>query len=556
MLGMCHDTGSTTADLIKRRVPPHQLPPIYNASQTLLDDNVEGDLADKIAVHVEDETITYQQLADQVNRLGNFLKAELGVRPESRVSLLLCDGPEFIVTFLGTIRIGAVAVPFSTMLLPADYAYLLNDTRAPVLVADQAFLPMLASIAGALEHLRHVLVVGDDKAAWAAVAGVDLLGYAESLASQSDVLGPAATSCDDAAFWLYTSGSTGKPKGAIHLQHDIYYAAHYLNDFYGIGRNDLVYSASKLFFAYGLGNSLWLPLFAGAAVVLEARRSEPAVVVSNISKYWPTRVFAVPTIYRAVAEYLASNGAHAEACRRVGRYYSAGEPLTKVLYEKWQQLTGREILTVLGSTEALQGYVGAWPEMGSPASLGKVIPGYRAMIVDDDGHEVKQGDPGVLMIQGDSIASAYWNRHAESKKSFRGEWLHTGDVVREGDDHILWYVGRHDDMFKIAGQWVSPLDIESVLASHDAVREGAVVACEGNEGLTTMVAYIVLRAGVNGGQEMETAIKDHLKAELPSYKCPREIRFLPEMPRSSTGKFQKFILRDLYKTEMSERVTR
>jgi len=535
------------------RATPDQLPLYYNISQTLLDDNIENGLGGKIAIYFREQTITYDQLSLEVNKLGNLLKTEFGVIPEARVGLLLPDCPEFVSGFLAVIKIGAVAVPLSTMLSPSDYAYLLNDTRAAVLIADKAFLDLLLSLKESLEYLKCVLVVNDDDAdsdAWpdGLGNGYRVLRYREGIEFQSTLLQAANTNRNDAAFWGYTSGSTGRPKGTIHLQHDMYYAAFYLNPhFYDISSGDILYSASKLSFSYGLGNSLWIPFFSGASVVLESRRSTPDVVVSNIRRYKPTKVFAVPTIYKAIYAYLAVRGQMVEECRNVRRYYSAGEVLSKNLYDKWLKLTGREILTVLGSTEALQGYIGASAGIGHPGCLGRIIPGYEAKIVDEQGHEVKPEEKGVLMIRGDSIASGYWNRHQESKSAFRGEWLYTGDVVYRTADGIFWYVGRSDEMFKIAGLWVSPTEIEEVLAAHPLIRECAVICCDGNDDLLSMIAYAVCEDNAAVDARTEQSVQDFLKTRLPSYKCPRKMIFISALPRSSTGKVQRFKLKELYK---------
>lgn len=533
------------------RVTPDQLPLQYNVSQTLLDNNIEIGYGDKIAIYFQDRTITYNQLSLEVNKLGNLLKREFGVIPEARVALLLFDCPEFVSSFLAVIKIGAVAVPLSTMHSSADYAYMLNDTRAAVLIADKAFVDVILSIKPSLEYLKRILIVGDgdtDTRAFGISKDHEVLSYREGLKSQSDLLQTVKTNKDDAAFWQYTSGSTGRPKGTIHLQHDIYYAAYYLNQhFYDISDGDLLYSASKLFFAYGLGNSLWIPFFSGASVVLENQRSTPEVVVSNIRKHKPTKVFAVPTVYKAVYDYLSTNAKFGEECQRVQRYYSAGEVLSKSLYDKWLKLTGREILTVLGSTEALQGYIGASLGMGNAGCLGRIIPGYEAKVVDEQGHEVKPGEKGVLMIRGDSIASGYWNRHKESKSTFRGDWIHTGDMVYQTEDEIFWYVGRNDEMFKIAGLWVSPIEIEDVLITHPSIQECAVIPCDGDDGLVTMVAYAVCKDNVTVDNGTENSIQDFLKTRLSSHKCPRAMRFIKELPRSSTGKLQRFKLKELYK---------
>ena len=538
--------GSATID----QLPPDQLPLRFNISQYLLDSNIGRGLGNKIAIYFEDRTLTYSELSLAVNKLGNLLKSELGVDAEARVALLLFDCPKFVISFLAIIKIGAVAVPVSTMLDPEDYLYVLNDTQARVLIVDEAFLDVILSMRPSLEYLKCIVVTRDRESAGQPQISRDdckIIGYREAIEAQPNVLETAKTHKNDAAFWVYTSGSTGKPKAAIHLQHDIYYAAFYLNQyFYNICAGDLLYSASKLFFSYGLGNSLWIPFFSGASAVLEKRRSTGEIFVSNIRKYRPTKVYAVPTIYKAAYDYLTASGADAGACRSVERYYSAGEPLSQSLYDKWLKLSSREILTVLGSTEALQGYVGATPGMGNAGCLGRVIPGYKAKIVDDTGQEVKPHGKGVLMIRGDSIASGYWNRPIESKKAFRGDWFYTGDMVYATEDGILWYAGRNDEMFKIAGLWVSPVEIEEVLSAHPSVQESAVVSYGGAEGLVSMVAYIVSKQGAAAESEVEQSLREFLQRRLPSYKCPRTMRFIRELPRSSTGKLQRFKLKELH----------
>ena len=532
------------------RVPPEQLPLHFNISQALLDHNLANGRGDNVAIYYQNKCITYKQLSLDVSKLGSLLKEELGVIREARVPILMFDCPEFVTSFLAIVRIGAVAVPMPTTLGPQDYVYMLNDTRANTLIADQAFLDVIVSIRQSLEYLKHVVVLEDGGASVPALGwrkDIQIISYRDQTARQKISLEATKTNKHDAAFWVYTSGSTGKPKGAIHLQHDIYYAAYYLNQFYyNISANDILYSASKLFFAYGLGNSLWIPFFSGASVVLERQRSTPEVVVANIKKYKPTKVFAVPTIYKTVHFYLMKSGQCADECKNVERYYSAGEPLSKTLYENWLNLTGREILTVLGSTEVLQGYVGTSPGLGSPGCLGNIIPGYEARVVNEFGQDVPPHEKGVLMIKGDSAASGYWNRHEESKKTFQGEWLYTGDTVYEGDNGIYWYVGRVDEMFKIAGHWVSPTEIEEIANTHPWVSESAVVACNDANGLITMVLYISCPENLDvNASRVDASLREYLTSYLPAHKSPRKIHQIPKLPRSSTGKLQRFKLKEL-----------
>ena len=529
-------------------VSPELLPNNYNISQALLEENIKRGFGEKICLYFQEKTLTYNQVLRDVNKAGNLFKNKLGINQETRIALVMYDCPEFIISFLGAVKIGAVAVPLSTTLSPDDYVYLLNDTRAPLLVVDIGLLEVILSIRHRLEYLKDLVIVGDleTRELVSKIKDFRIVIYDESLPAESDYLVAANTNKNDTAFWIYSSGSTGKPKGTIHLHHDIYCAAYYLNQyFYDISENDLIYSASKMFFAFGLGNSFWMPFFSGAASVLERQRSSPEVVSTNIRKYKPTKVYAVPTIFKAIHDYIIDNKQFVEDYQGVQRYYSAGEALTKSLYDKWLELTGREILTILGSTEALQGYCGAWPGMGSPGSLGKMIPGYEAKVVDELGQEVKLNEKGVLMIKGDSIASAYWNRHEESKRTFRGEWLYTGDMVYETEDGILWYAGRSDDVFKIAGLWVSPTEIEEVLSAHPMIQESAVIACDGDKGLGSMVVYIVCKNNIVVDTNLENSLQEFLKSRLPSYKCPRIMRFIKELPRNSSGKLQRFLLRDL-----------
>jgi benzoate-CoA ligase family protein len=494
----------------------------FNVAHELIGDNpsVRGD---KVAIYCGDSKVTYKELEQNVNRFANVLH-EMGIQPTDRVMIMLPDSPMFVYAFLGSIKHGAWPVPVNTMLAEADYQYLLEDSQARVLVTTQD------SKAAAVEtdHLRHKLFPDNG-----------LKPLMLSASTEADV---HMVTRDDIAFWLYSSGSTGRPKGTPHRQNSLLvtadsYAKHVLK----ISEQDVCFSVSKLFFAYGLGNSLTFPLRFGASAILLSESPSPDKVIETLMKYRPSVFFGVPTQYNSVLKKM--NGAGLPWLRICA---SAGESLPPEIFKQWKASTGLEILDGIGSTEALHIFISNQPDDVREGSSGRLVPGYEARILDEYGTEVPAGETGHLVIRGQSLTPGYWNRPEENEqKLLGGGWFRTGDMYSQKDGYFT-YQGRGDDMLKVGGIWVSPMDIEYALIEHEAVHECAAVGHD-VEGLAKPFAYVVLneaarsRAKENVSQEL----LEFLAQKLPRFKRPWGIHFVDDLPKTATGKVQRFKLRQL-----------
>jgi len=511
-----------------------ELPERLNAAAVFVDVHLAEGRGPKPAILCGDRTVTYQDLYEGVNRFGNAIR-ELGVRIEERVAILLPDSPEWVFAFFGAMKTGAVAVPMNTILLPKDYEYLLGDSRARVLVVAPELLPKIAEIRDRLRYLKHVLVAGQPTEGALALDDV--------LRAASPELEPEDTSKDDAAFWLYSSGTTGFPKGAIHLHHDMLVEADlYARQTIGICESDVSFSVAKLFFAYGLGNGLYFSLRVGGTNVLLPGRPTPDAAFDVIDRHQPTVFYSVPTSYAAML-HLAEK-TNRQSLGRVRMCVSAGEPLPKHLYDKWLERFGVEILDGIGSTEILHIFISNRPGQARPGSTGQVVDGYGAKIMDDDGNEMGPREVGTLYIKGDSIAMAYWNKHEQSKDTFRGEWINTHDKFLVDEDGYYWYAGRTDDMMKVSGQAVWPTEVEAILQQHPAVLECGVAGTADPDGLIKPVAYVVLKDSQDGSPELAKELQTFVKKTTAPHKYPRAVIFVDSLPKTATGKIQRFKLRE------------
>jgi benzoate-CoA ligase len=509
-----------------------------------------------MAIECGDDRVTYAALHERVNRFGSALR-RLDVRPEERILLLLHDGPAFAYSFFGAIKAGIVPVPVNTLWKDADYRYVLSDSRATLLVVGEELLPRVARVPrGACPRLRHVVVVPSPVTGQAGQAGESAententeitegaVGFEELLAGGSPELDPEPTSRDDAAFWLYSSGSTGAPKGCVHLQHDMALCAElFAKGVLGIREDDRCFSVPKLFFAYGLGNALYFPFAVGATSILWPGPPTPAHVYRIIESHRPTLFFFVPTGYAMLLATTREGPDFDLSSLRLAS--SAGESLPPALYDRFKERFGLDILDGIGSTEALHTFIANRPERIRPGSSGLIVPGYEARLLDDDGRPAAAGEVANLWIRGDSVCSCYWNQHEKSQQTIQGSWLRTGDKYSQDADGFYWYAGRTDDMMKVGGLWVSPVEVENALASHADVHECGVVACEDRDGLVKPLAFVVLRAGVSGTRELGSALQQHVRDRLAEYKRPRWVEFVPELPKTATGKIQRFKLREL-----------
>ena len=514
--------------------PPHvDVPRRYNAAVDIVERNVLQGRGGKTAIIDDAGQYTYAELSERVNRCGNALK-NLGLQAEQRVVMLQLDTVDFPSVFFGAIKAGLVAVPLNTLLITDDYRYMLSDSRAKALVVSAALLPVVAPILDELAHLDHVIVSGP--------AGDD--GYPrldDLIAAASADLEPADTTRDDIAFWLYSSGSTGRPKGAAHLQSDlIYTAVYYGMGVLGVVEDDVVFSAAKLFFAYGLGNAMTFPLAVGATAVLMAERPTPDSVMKRLKEHEATIFYGVPTLFAGI---LADRGIGREnSSPRLKICVSAGEALPEEVAKRWSERFGVEIADGIGSTEMLHIFLSNRPGDIRYGSTGKPVPGYECRLLDDEGNEVADGEIGDLLVSGPSSAAFYWNNREKSVQTFEGRWTRTGDkYLRDADGYYI-YAGRSDDMLKVSGIWVSPFEVESALMAHDAVLEAAVVGQEDENDLVKPKAVIVLKDG-QGSAALVGELQQFVKDRLAPYKYPRWIEFAEDLPKTATGKIQRFKLR-------------
>lgn len=504
-----------------------------NVASVLVDRHSEEDRGGKPAIICGDETVTCARLADNVNRFGNVLNG-LGIRMEQRVAILMPDTPEFVYAFFGAIKIGAVAVPLNTMLKARDYEYLLNDSRAHVLVVHSSLLGHIMEIRADLKYLEHIVVAGDPHDA--PLRMKDLMK-----AARSD-LEPADTSKDDAAFWLYSSGTTGFPKGSIHLHHDMLIEAeYYARQTIGLVESDVSFSLAKLFFAYGLGNGLYFPLWTGGTTVLLPDRPLPETVYDVIDRHQPTVFYSVPTSYAALLHLAEKNDR--TSLGRVRMCVSAGEKLPAPLYRKWHDRFGVEILDGIGSTEILHIFISNRPGNVRPGSTGQLVPGYAAKIVDEHWNDLPPDEVGTLLIKGDSIAGGYWNKHENTKDTYFGSWINTHDKFHVDEDGFFWYAGRTDDMFKVSGMAVWPAEVESILQEHPAVLESGVVGVADEDGLIKPRAYVVLKEHHEGSEELVRELQAFVKQNTAPHKYPRSVIFVDDLPKTATGKIRRFKLR-------------
>ena len=508
------------------------LPAQFNVATWFVDRNVAEGRGAAPAFRCEGRTFTYAQVLDRVNRTGNVLR-ELGMGAEDRVLLLCLDSPEFVGTFWGAIKIGAVPVPVNTLLRADDWLYCLEDSRAKAVVVSAPLLPAAEPALAKARHVKRVLVAGG-------VPGAHL-AYEERLERASPDLAAAATSRDEPAFWLYSSGSTGVPKGAVHLHHDMVVCAEtFAQRVLGIRPTDVVFSAAKLFFAYGLGNAGYFPASVGAEAVLHPHRVTPTAAFEVIAQHRPTLFCATPALY---AGMLALADASRYDVRSLRLCVSAGEALPADLFTRWRDRFGVEILDGIGTTEALHMFISNRPGEVRPGSSGRPVPGYEAAIVDDDGRPVARGEIGNLRVKGDSIMAGYWNQHEKTKATLFGPWIATGDKYYQDEGGYFWYCGRSDDMLKVSGAWVSPVEVEGALVSHPAVLQAAVVGDRDAEGLVKPRAFVVLKDGAQAGGALAEELKAFVKDRLAPYKYPRWIEFRTELPMTATGKIQRFKLR-------------
>ncbi|MBX9943292.1 MAG: benzoate-CoA ligase family protein [Reyranella sp.] len=502
------------------------LPDRFNVAVPFIDRHVAEGRGAKAAILTARESVTYADLADRVNRAGNALLAK-GLAPGDRLLMVVKDCPAFFYLFWGAIKAGIVPVPPNTLLRAEDYAYMTEDSGCRLALYSPEF-------AGEVEPALRLL--GSK-----APVAMTVDGFLDDMAEASPALAARLAAPTEDCFWLYSSGSTGRPKGAVHAQRDMVVTSElYGVRVLGVTESDVSYSAAKLFFAYGLGNGMTFPLWTGGTAVLDDRRPTPDTTFENIERFRPSLYYGVPTLYAAQLAALESKPRNLSSLRAC---VSAGEALPADMFRRWKDKTGTAILDGIGSTEALHIFIGNRLDDCRPGTSGKPVPGYEARILDEAGDPVPRGGSGRLWIRAESAATYYWNKPEKTAETMVDGWLNTGDTYREDPDGYFIYEGRSDDMLKVGGIWCSPVEIENCLIGHPAVLEAAVVGQADEQALIKPKAIVVLKQAGTGSAALTEELMALCKKTLAPYKYPRWVEYVAELPKTATGKIQRFKLR-------------
>jgi benzoate-CoA ligase family protein len=521
------------------------IPPLAgNVVDYLFEHSGATEWRDRPAQFLDDGVVTYGELHDRVGRVGNWLR-RLGLAAGDRLTMSVMDGPDFVALFLGAMKVGVVPIPINVWLKPADYLYYLNDSETKAMVVDRSLVPAIDAVRDRLATVRHFAVVGAEASGY--------VRFESAIAAEAATCETLPRRPDDMAFWLYSSGSTGDPKGVVHSHDHLYWATELFGlGAQGIGPDDVIQCPPKMFFAYGLGNQVYFPVRAGAAVVVNAGPIAPARIWDLWRRHRPTVVMSVPTLYAgmlALAEKELGRDEARRACGRMRFAVSGGEILPPTVLQRWRDVTGVEILDSIGTTEMTHMFTMNRPGASVPGSCGRIVAGYRHEILDDEGRPVAQGEIGNLHVYGPSAATQYWNKPEKSRAVFGRGGVLTGDKVFEDAAGNIFLVGRADDMLRVGGIWVSPAEVEGALASHPAVLECAVVGRADEHDMIKPHAYVVPRdpaaaADAAGRRALEAALVAHVKARLAHIKAPRWVEFVAELPKTATGKIQRFRLRE------------
>lgn len=506
----------------------------FNISVPFLDRHLANGRGGKVAARWRDKTLTFAEIYNGACRTGQALRG-LGVIPGDRVMLVVKDIPAFFYAFLGTVRIGAIAIPVNTFLRAADYAYMLADSKAKVVVvSDDTFEEVSSALADPLVEVQHRIATDRSYEGW--------LLLNELVREAQGDCPPEPTTPQSACFWLYSSGSTGLPKASVHEHKDmIYTSENFAIGITQLRESDVIFSAPKLFFAYGLGNSLSFPLYAGATAVLLEDRPTGENTIDMINRFQPTIYYGVPTLY--AAQLAAMDNGHTIQPGALRLCHSGGEALPPPLLERWRAATELDIYDGIGSSEALHFYASNLPGALRPGSAGRAVPGYDLRIVGPDGRDAPDGYPGELWVRGNSVAKCYWNKPEKSASAWRDDWFRSGDTLYRDADGYFYFCGRDDDMLKVGGIWVAPFEVESALAAHPMVQEAAVVGARDENNLIKPKAFCVLRDPTRASPDLASELIAFVESRIAPYKRPRWIEFVEELPKTASGKTQRFKLR-------------
>ena len=506
-------------------------PDVFNVAVPFIDRHLDEVRGGKAAIVFDDtgETVSYRQLAERVNRCGNLLRS-LAWESQGRVLMVVKDCPEFFYVFWGAIKAGLVPVPLNTLLRADDYRHIIEDSECAGLVYSPEYRGEVARALAGADHQPTFILCTEGPSS-----------VSDMLEEASAILEPAPTSADSECFWLYSSGSTGRPKGAVHRHRDIVTTCvHYAADTLGVVEDDVCFSAAKLFFAYGLGNAMTFPLWAGATAVLSGQRPTPEMTFDIIETHQPTLFFGVPTLYAAQLRALDESPRDLSSLRCC---VSAGEALPADIFRRWRERTGTLILDGIGSTEALHIFISNTADDYRPGTSGRPVPGYEASIADEEGEPVPAGETGRLFIRGDSTATRYWNNTERTAETMVEGWLNTGDTYYQDAEGYYVYCGRSDDMLKVGGIWCSPVEIEGRLIEHPRVLEAAVVGRADADELIKPEAFVVLNDASDASDALAGELLEHCKEGLARYKYPRWVNFVDDLPKTATGKVQRYLLR-------------
>ena len=515
-----------------------EIPERYNASRILFD-NLAAGRGGKIALYCDGRKATYRELCDTAGKVGNAL-LNAGLVRGQRVLLLMYDTPEYVAAIFGAMHAGCVPVLINSLSPPELVAYYLQDSGSEIGIVHSELAKLLEHEDVHASRLRHLVSVGAESPPPERHL-YTVHRWDEWLASQPTELEAADTHRDEMALWMYSSGSTGRPKGVVHLHHDVPYTYQsYARQLLAIREDDIVFSPPKIFFAYGFGNSLTFPFSVGAAAVLHPDRPDPEAVFAAIERHRPTILFGLPTLYNAL---LAHRGSHERDLSSLRLCISAAEVLSSEMFREWQSRYGLSIMEGLGSTEVLHMYLSNRVNLQKPGASGACVPGYEVKLTDLDGNAVPRGESGIMWVRGDSCAPMYWNRPDKTRETMREGWIWTGDRFHEDEDGFYYFEGRADDLIKVSGQWVHPLEIERCLAEHPAVQECAVLGIEDTNRLMTVQAWVVLKCGQSVGADMTRELQTFVKQQLLPYKYPRVIEYLEALPKTGTGKIDRQALK-------------
>ena len=509
--------------------------PIFNVAVPFVDRHLTEHRGGKIAIRTKTNSVTYQELAEQVNRCGNML-LDKGLKPGQRLLMVVKDTEAFLYLFWGAIKAGIIPVPTNTLLRHGDYAYMIDKTQCKALCYSREYESEVSMALDKSSRKPELLLVEG-------ITPSEQNSLEKALSSSSPELEPHPADAETDCFWLFSSGSTGRPKAAVHRHRDMVVTS----ELYGVGclnihEADIFYSAAKLFFAYGLGNAMTLPLWIGGTIILDHRKPTPEITFENISNYSPTLYFGVPTLYASLLNHFDELPSKPNL-KSIRACISAGEALPADILMRWKERVGIDILDGIGSTEALHIFITNRLNQIIPVASGLVVPGYYARILDENDQDLGPGKTGRLVVKGPSIARCYWEDNEQTAQTMKGEWLETGDTYTRDQNNVFTYCGRTDDMMKVGGIWCSPFEIESELSSHPSVLECAIVAKKDDAGLVKPSAFIVLNDRSEEGEALKKELTNYLRNNLAPYKFPRWMEFVDELPKTATGKVQRFKLR-------------